>query len=50
MNKPFYELRKAIEEKRSELYEKIEQQSNYEDILKVSRELDKLIALYYEIE
>jgi|GEM_PF-3578618 len=39
-------LRELLEEKRQELNEIIALSADYKDILKVSRELDDLIALY----
>jgi|GEM_PF-4258101 len=48
MYKNLNELNKAIEKKRAELNEKIEKHESYTEILKVSQELDELIALYYE--
>jgi|GEM_PF-5413707 len=36
--------------KRSELNEKIEQQLEYEEILKVSQELDELVVMYYSMK
>ena len=40
-------LLQQIEEKRREMHILIDADDNYDDILKISRELDTLIALYY---
>jgi len=48
MNDAVGNLYNQIEEKRKEMYEKIDRQSSQEEILRISKELDELIALYYK--